>query len=717
MRIARVEPLTTARALRGPFDYLLPDDFEQVSVGTRLIVPFAGRKLESVVVELDDSSELPVDRLASPISVASPAIPAELVALALRVASAYCSTPARALQLVAPPGRAGGAGPQSALHSRLTAEGREALEGDQRLTEGQRAALESLLGGPLRAKDVPGGTQVLRRLEARGLVEIESLRVTRRPASDGYDPGRVRPALNADQESVLAEVVSALDRQPSGGGILLHGVTGSGKTEIYLGAAEQALRLGRGVLVLVPEIALTPQAVARFSARLGDTVAVIHSGLSAGERYDEWTRLADRDARVCVGPRSAVFAPVMDLGLMIVDEEHESAYRNDGDPGYDAREVARWRAEAAGALLIAGSATPRPESVRRLRRLRLDRRADGAPMPPVELLDMKGVRGALHPVTVDALAGVKREGGKAIVLLNRRGWSNYLSCGSCGHVWVCPECDVTLVLHRNEGFIGCHHCGHREPVPESCSECGSASVSRHGSGTERIESQIRSLVGSDDFPVLRLDADSTSRKGSAADLLTSFQSARAGVLIGTQMVAKGHDFPDVTLGVVVDADSTLRFPDFRSEERTFQLVTQLAGRAGRGPGGGRVLVQTSTPDSPVLMLAAKHDSDGFLEEELGRRDALGYPPAAAIVKVQLAAESEPDVEAVAATVVELLESAGMEPLGPAPLFRLRGRHRRQILVRSGDRDALVRSVEAAVAGAAATPAGRRSTIGTDVDAG
>jgi primosomal protein N' (replication factor Y) len=318
---------------------------------------------------------------------------------------------------------------------------------------------------------------------------------------------------------------------------------------------------------------------------------------------------------------------------------------------------------------------------------------------------------------VEALAEVKREGGKAIVLLNRRGWSNYLSCGSCGRVWTCPACDVTLVLHRNEGFIGCHHCGHRESVPDHCPDCGSASVSRHGAGTERIESQIRSLVGSDDFPVLRLDADSASRKGAAGDLLTAFQSARAGVLIGTQMVAKGHDFPDVTLGIVLDADSTLRFPDFRSEERTFQLVTQLAGRAGRGPKGGRVLVQTATPDSPVLMLAAKHDSDGFLEEELSRRDALGYPPAAALVRIQLAAESEPDVDAVAATVVELLESSGMEPLGPAPLFRLRGRHRRQILVRSGDRDALVRSVDAAVAEAAATPAGRRSTIGTEVDAG
>jgi primosomal protein N' (replication factor Y) len=338
-------------------------------------------------------------------------------------------------------------------------------------------------------------------------------------------------------------------------------------------------------------------------------------------------------------------------------------------------------------------------------------------LPPVELLDMKGQRGALHTRSIEALSEVKREGSKAIVLLNRRGWSNFLSCGSCGHVWSCPSCDVTLVLHRADGVIGCHHCGYRESVPTRCSECGSSSVSRHGAGTERIESEIAAAVGSDDFPVIRLDADSASRKGSAAEILKRFQSAQAGVLIGTQMVAKGHDFPDVTLGIVIDADSTLRFPDFRSEERTFQLVTQLAGRAGRGALGGNVLVQTNSPDARVLELAARHDSDSFIFEELERRDALRYPPAAALVRIQVGSESLDAAEELAIWLAARLESVGLEVLGPAELFRLRDRHRRQLVARSADRDALVSLVDAAVAEAATTPQARACSIGTEVDAG
>jgi len=602
------------------------------------------------------------------------------------------------------------------LEASITDHGTNALTGDERLTGPQRAVLEELAKGAGTSASLGVPISTLRRLEGRGLVSIEARRFGRRPKDDGYDPGKFKPQLTAEQESVLATMVKSIDAGDASQ-YLLHGVTGSGKTEIYLGVAERALALRRGVLVLVPEIALTPQAVARFTARLGDTVAVIHSGLSAGERYDEWCRLEAREAMVCVGPRSAVFAPVRDLGVVIVDEEHETAYRNDGDPGYDAREVAMWRAEAAKALLVAGSATPRPESTRRLTTLRLDHRPDGSGLPPVELLDMKGQRGALHARSIEALNEVKRAGSKAIVLLNRRGWSNYLSCGSCGHVWSCPSCDVTLVLHRADGAISCHHCGYREPAPTRCSSCGSSSVARHGAGTERIESEIASAVGSDDFPVIRLDADSASRKGAAAEILKRFQSAQAGVLIGTQMVAKGHDFPDVTLGIVIDADSTLRFPDFRSEERTFQLVTQLAGRAGRGAQGGKVLVQTNSPDARVLELAARHDSDLFIFEELERRDALRYPPAAALVRVQVGSESLDAAEGLAVWLAERLESVGLEVLGPAELFRLRDRHRRQLVARSADRDALVELVDAAVAEAAATPDGRACSIGTEVDAG
>ncbi len=717
MKVAKVQPLVTARALRGPFDYLIPEGFGDVQVGTRLKVPFAGRSLDAVVTGLADSSELPIERLAKPKSLLDPAVPPELVELAIRVSAAYCSTEARGLALVVPPGGKRGVRARTESVASITDAGVAAIAGEERLNEAQTEVLTRLVQAAGSAKELEVDLQMLRRLEARGLVEIGSRRVGRRPAADGYDPGLLRPKLTDDQHHVLARINSSINGADSEREFLLHGVTGSGKTEIYLGAAEAALARNRGVLVLVPEIALTPQAVARFSARLGDTVAVIHSGLSDGERFDEWCRLESREAMVCVGPRSAVFAPVRDLGLVIVDEEHETAYRNDGDPGYDAREVARWRAEAAAAVLVAGSATPRPESVRRLSTLRLDHRPDGSGLPPVEILDMKGTRGALHPKTIEALAQVRRDSGKAIVLLNRRGWSNYISCGTCGHVWRCPSCDVTLVLHRVDSVISCHHCGHREPLPSKCSECGSSSVARHGVGTERIEAEIQAALGDASFPVMRLDADSASRKGSAAELLRSFQVAKSGVLVGTQMVAKGHDFPDVTLGVVIDADATLRFPDFRAEERTFQLVTQLAGRAGRGVRSGMVLVQTMAPDARVLELAARHDSDTFIAEELERRDALQYPPAAAVVRIQVAAFDEADAEQVATEFVEVISAAGLDALGPAELFRLRDRFRRQLLIRSADRDLLVATVDSAVAQIAATDAGRRCAIGTEVDAG
>ncbi len=388
------------------------------------------------------------------------------------------------------------------------------------------------------------------------------------------------PALTADQRRVLADIAAAAP----GESLLLHGVTGSGKTEVYLRAAQETLRTGRTVLVLVPEIALTPQIVSRFQARFGDTIAVLHSKLSPGERYDEWLRLRRGEARICVGPRSAVFAPLQDIGLIVVDEEHDSSYKHEGDPRYDARHVAARRAADHGAVLVAGSATPRAESWHELRRISLPQRVDGAQLPPVQTVDLRGVRGALHPLTHDALVDAR----KSIVLLNRRGWSNFLSCQTCGHAWECPSCDVTLVLHRASGTLACHHCGHREQVPSRCPECGSVSIARHGTGTERLETELPG-------PVFRLDGDA----GDPARVLAAFERADRGILLGTQMVAKGHDFPDVELGVVVDADQTLRFPDFRAEERTFALVAQLAGRAGRGAGGGRVLVQTLVARGPL----------------------------------------------------------------------------------------------------------------------
>jgi len=722
--IARVIPLTQTRAIRGLFDYSLTSALEAAGVGSLLRVPFAGRTILAVVAEMADTSEVPPEKLATAEALLPAALPPDLVQLAVWMAHEYCSTPARALEVVLPAGATRGLREKQVLIAHVTDRGLEALGDGTRLTAGQREALEALADHPAPASEI--GTQLLRRLESRGLVTLDLEVQPRRPATHTVSSSLASaPPLTAEQESALVPIRKALARAARSGssdGLLLHGVTGSGKTEVYLQAAQATLEAGRDVIILVPEIALTPQALSRFGARFGDVVAVMHSGMSGGKRNDEWLRMARGEAMVCVGPRSAIFAPLADIGLIVVDEEHESSYKQESDPRYDARTVARRRAGDHGAVLLEGSATPRPESVLGANRLRLRRRVDGRPLPSVEILDMRGLHNPLHPDTRLALADCRREGGKAIVLLNRRGWSNFLSCGSCGHVWMCPNCEVALVLHRTDGVIACHHCGHREPIPTICPECGSVSVARHGSGTERLEYELVSALAGPRFPVMRLDADAAGIEARAR-ILERFHAAAGGVLVGTQMVAKGHDFADVGLGVVVDADQTLRFPDFRAEERTFALVTQLAGRTGRG-GAGRVLVQTMEPGARPIVLAAEHDSETFLRGELRRRKALAYPPFTTLIRVVCSAEEAAAAHAAVADLRERISgaelssgelSAGLTVLGPAPLFMLRRRARSQLVVKAADRAAAITAVGAAVDAASTDRAHRDVAFSVDVD--
>ncbi len=714
--IARVVPLTRTRAVRGTFDYRLSDDHLRVAVGSVVRVPFGRQRTLGVVVELAERSELDPARLAQPDGVLDTSLPEEMVQLASWMAREYCSTPARALGLMLAPGTGEGMRARHSLVAEVTPAGRRALHDPAVVvTDRQRAHLEALDShGPTVAAQL--GTSGLRRLEKRGLVQIEQRVQPRRPVPRPLGTAAAAaPDLTADQRTALARVRRALAAgTPSHPGFLLHGVTGSGKTEVYLHAVQAALEAGRSAIVLVPEIALTPQVLWRFQARFGDVVAVLHSALGLGERHDEWRRLRSGEARVCVGPRSAVFAPVGELGLIIVDEEHESSYKHEGDPRYDARTVAQRRAWQSNAVLLFGSATPRPESMLAMTRLRLPERVDRGPLPEVEVLDMRGHHRPLHPDTRMALADLRRARGKAIVLLNRRGWSNFLSCRACGRVWLCPNCEVALVLHRTKSLVACHHCGHGEPVPTRCPACASVSVARHGAGTERIEHELRDALGSEGFPIFRLDADSATLDRRAG-ILQRFAAADAGVLVGTQMVAKGHDFPDVSLGVVLDADQTLRFPDFRAEERTFALVTQLAGRTGRGADGGRVLVQTLAPEARPICFATEHDSDGFVAGELERRQALSYPPFATLIRVVCSAEDEALARATAAEMCASLQPIRGTVLGPAPLFRLRGRARAQIVVKTTDRAAAIATVGGTVQRVAPAAARRGASVSVDVD--
>jgi primosomal protein N' (replication factor Y) (superfamily II helicase) len=519
--------------------------------------------------------------------------------------------------------------------------------------------------------------------------------------------GEPEPARLSDtQARALAAIVAALDAG-RGGNYLLHGATGSGKTEVYLQSCAAALERGLGSIVLVPEIALTPQAVGRFRARFGSSVALLHSSLTDAERRDERLRIASGEARVVVGARSAIFAPVRGLGLICVDEEHDPSYKQESDPRYDARTVAAKRASLESAVAVFGSATPRPESWHGLEHLELGGRIAGR-LPPVRVVDLR--REAGYPLSAPLLQALERvveRGDKAILLLNRRGVAPALHCRACGTTIRCANCDVALVLHGDH-VLRCHHCGWSVPAPEACPACSSPELARIGAGTQRLERELEAMLPR--LTRFRLDADTVEQRG-VSDTLRAFAASSSAALIGTQMVAKGHHFAAVALAAVVDADTGLGLPDFRAEERTFQLLTQLAGRSGRDA-PGRVLVQTFQPDARAIELAARHDVAGFLAGELERRRELGYPPFRHLVRVVVAGAEAGQAEQVLA---ELKPGLPDDVLGPAPLFRLRGRYRAQLVAKT-DRPRAVASTAARLL-AAAAPAMRRDglTVVVDVD--
>jgi primosomal protein N' (replication factor Y) len=533
--------------------------------------------------------------------------------------------------------------------------------------------------------------------KARGQREHPGIR-------DSLD-GELEPAeLSPSQREMVERIVGAVDAG-AGGNFLLYGATGSGKTEVYLQACAAVLERGLGAIVLVPEIALTPQAVGRFRQRFGERVALMHSGLTEAERRDERTRIASGEARIVVGARSAIFAPVRGLGLICVDEEHDQSYKQDSDPRYDARTVAAKRASLERAVAVYGSATPRPESWNTLERLELGGRISGK-LPPVRVIDLR--REAGYPLSaplLQALGKVAENGEKAILLLNRRGVAPALHCRDCGTTLRCENCDVALTLHGDH-TLRCHHCGHSEPEPELCPVCQSAELARIGAGTQKLERELELAVPA--LTRFRLDGDTVEQRG-VAETLRAFGEAKGAVLVGTQMVAKGHHFAGVALAAVVDADTGLGLPDFRAEERTFQLLTQLAGRSGRDA-PGRVIVQTFQPEARAIDFAARHDVPGFLDGELSRRRELGYPPFQHLVRIVVAGADPGRAEQVLA---ELKPGLPGDVLGPAPLLRLRGKYRAQLVAKT-ERPRAVASAAARLL-AAAAPAMRRHGLTAVVD--
>ena len=547
------------------------------------------------------------------------------------------------------------------------------------------------------------GESVVRALVREGLARVGRSELLRDPFAGS--PASPPPTDLTPDQTAAVSAIAALE---PGQGALLFGVTGSGKTLVYLEAVRQALATGRGAIVLVPEIGLTPQTVSRLRGAFGTEIAVLHSALSDGERADAWRLLRRGERRVAVGARSAVFAPVPNLGIIAVDEEHETSYKNGETPRYNTRDVAAVRARLEGARLILGSATPSLETFARsetnLRLLRLPQRIGARPLPPVEVIDLRSapkVAGtgsvawseALDTAIIATLA--RKE--QAILLLNRRGYAAFLQCPDCGEVWQCPRCSISLTVHRAPPGLRCHYCGHEEPLPLTCRACANPVQQMRGVGTQQLERMLADRYP--DARIARMDLDTTSTKWSHQRILASVEAGEIDLLIGTQMIAKGLDFPNVTLVGVVDADTGLYLPDFRSAERTFQLLAQVAGRAGRGSKGGRVLVQTRHPGHHALVWARQHDTEGFLREERAQRDDPPYPPATSLVNLLLSGPDEKEVGLRAAGVADwctaLIERHALpiSALGPAPcpLVRIKDRWRWHVVLK-GPSEALGRVV-------------------------
>ena len=591
-----------------------------------------------------------------------------------------------------------------------------ASEGDGRkLTETQLRVIEvlksndSLSLADLRAKANVGSSSI-ETLEKRKIVETYQERLRRDPLGDAALEPHEDYQLTTDQQQVLAEIDSPL-RAHAYAAFLLHGVTGSGKTEVYIRAMRVALGLGRAALMLVPEIALTPVFSRRLKMHFGDRVAIFHSSLSRGERFDEWTRVRNGDARIVIGTRSAVFAPIKDLGLIIVDEEHESTYRQQDSPHYNGRDTAIVRAQKESAVVILGSATPTLESFHnastgKYRYLQMPNRLGNRPMAVAEIVDMREVftRHQKPKIFSDellqAIADTHEKHEQSIILLNRRGYSSFVLCRSCGESVQCPNCDVTLTYHRSDRLIICHYCNHREAAPQKCPSCDGKFIYYVGEGTQQIEEQLKTL-----FPavrIARIDRDTASRRGSFEASLLDFGKGEIDMLVGTQILAKGHDFPNVTLVGVISVDAGMALPDFRAAERTFQLLTQVAGRAGRGHRPGKVLIQTYHPYHYALRHASAQDYAGFYQEEVRHRQNHNYPPFVALASLLV---HGPDLVRVKADALELrqeLDRANTERtariLGPAPapLGRLKGAFRVQLLIKCRNRRELRRVIDEAL---------------------
>lgn len=710
------------RRVEGVFHYRVPAHLrDQVQVGSRVVVPFGRRRLEGYVVGFGAPPPGTGIKDISAVIERGPLFTPSQLALARWVAAYYLCPAVSALQaMIWPLLQAGG---PRRVRGVWPAPGKSGAPETPKQAAVWRVAGErpGLSRGEL-ARVAGVSPQVVDTLLARGWLRVEE-RISRRDpfARLSLSPA-VPPVLNPDQERAVREITGALVGEQEQV-FLLHGVTGSGKTEVYLRSIAAALDRGAQAVVLVPEIALTPQMVDIFRGRFGERVAVLHSGLGAGERYDEYQRIREGQAPVVLGARSAVFAPLERPGLIIVDEEHESSYKQEETPRYHARSVALRLARQHRGVAVLGSATPALESYCRAlaggpyRLLTLPRRIAGRPLPAVRVVDMReeyraGRRGIFSAALQAAVGERLQRREQVILFLNRRGYATFIVCRECGLVLKCPHCDISLTYHTS-GRLRCHYCNYSVLVPSRCPACAGREIGLFGTGTQKVEEEVRRL-----FPraaVLRLDKDTTGRRGSHREILEAFSRGGADILIGTQMVAKGLDIPAVTLVGVINADITLHMPDFRASEKTFQLLTQVAGRAGRSELGGEVLVQTFSPGHYAVEAARGHDYHVFFKQEMAVRRALEYPPFTHLCRLLLTGGRAEEVEQAAAVLAGALGGGAVEVLGPAPapLTRIKDRYRWHLVLKAAAPRDLREAVTAALD--ACRRQLRRVAVSVDID--
>ncbi|MFT5524576.1 MAG: primosomal protein N' (replication factor Y) [Pirellulaceae bacterium] len=701
----------------GPFDYLVPDNLlDTVRPGRRVRTPLGrgNRVLTGYCVELI-TKQITNRRLKEIRSVIDyhDLLTAAMLRVTKWISDYYLCPFGQTIEAVVPAGVRGMAGTREAqflavpnsVIARIT---------QLKLPKKQAEALRILATSPIPltpqqlADSAQCTTGPINELRRKNLVSVTTRRIDNHDFEDGDFHRGLPHDLNDSQQRALEDILRSLDSRQHET-LLIHGVTGSGKTEVYIRAIEEVVQYGRQAIVLVPEIGLTPQTCHRFRSRF-QRVAVLHSQLTDSERHWHWKRIASGEIQVVVGARSAVFAPTPNLGLIVIDEEHDASFKQDTAPRYHARDVARMRATLENAPLVLGSATPALESWQRaqegqFRLINMPHRVLDLPMPDVMPLDLreefrnKGSRGAISRPLHQAMVQTLSEDGQVILLLNRRGFSTSIQCPACGFVVKCPNCDIALTHHREGDKALCHYCDHKIVAPKNCPDCRFEGIQYSGLGTQRLESEVK-----ENFPgyvCLRMDSDTMRRPGSHERALNQFRKGEAHILVGTQMIAKGLDFPNVTLVGVVNADTALHFPDFRAAERTFQLVTQVAGRTGRGHRGGRVLVQTFSPEHPALQAAMQHDYIQFAELELPTRAQFGYPPYGAMVRLVIRGESETATEHFSNHITDILlaqieqECPAVRLLGaaPAPVAKLRGKYRYHALLQGPERAVLRKLVQ------------------------